>query len=186
VPTGSSSSSSSPKGSYSEFYKAVNSTQYGLGSAGQFSSNGGPSHEQRGLSPQQHLEQQQQQQMLQPSHAAAAEGHGDGNGSEQLPIDPHHTQTQQQQSARVDAADVSNAIRKAQEAIAAAESSLSSIQHLPSAQLPNPWAGLLQVAKSLATVAAAGALLVASHAFGLGWQWAGATIGALALAGKQL
>jgi nitroreductase len=60
---------------------------------------------------------------------------------------------------------------------------LSSIHKLRSAQAPNKWSGLLQVLKSLATAAAAGALLVASHAFGLGWQWAGATIGALALAG---
>jgi hypothetical protein len=165
----------------------VNSTQYSLGASGQFSSNGGPTQQQQGLSPQQQLEQQQQLQPLQPGQAGTAANSGGGNGSEHLPNDPQHIQSQQQQqSARPDAVDVGDAMRKAQEAIAAAESSLSSIQQLPSAQPPNRWAGLLQVAKSLATVAAAGALLVASHAFGLGWQWAGATIGALALAGEQL
>jgi hypothetical protein len=80
-------------------------------------------------------------------------------------------------------AGVEDAIRKAQEALAAAESSLSSIHQLQSAQPPNKWQGLVVILKSMATVWGAGALLVASHAFGLGWQWAGATLGAMALAG---
>jgi hypothetical protein len=83
------------------------------------------------------------------------------------------------------AAGVEDALKKAQQALAAAESSLDSIHKLRSAQPPNQWAGLLQVVRSVAVVAAAGSALVASHAFGLGWQWAGATLGALGLAGKQ-
>jgi hypothetical protein len=81
------------------------------------------------------------------------------------------------------AAGVEDALKKAQQALAAAESSLDSIHKLRSAQPPNKWTELLQVLRSVAVVAAAGAALVASHAFGLGWQWAGATLGALGLAG---
>jgi hypothetical protein len=82
------------------------------------------------------------------------------------------------------AAGVEDALKKAQQALAAAESSLGSIHKLRSAQPPNKWTGMLQILRSVAVVAAAGSALVASHAFGLGWQWAGATLGALGLAGK--
>jgi hypothetical protein len=81
------------------------------------------------------------------------------------------------------AAGVEDALKKAQRALAAAESSLGSIHKLRSAQPPNKWTGLLQILRSVAVVAAAASALVASHAFGLGWQWAGATLGALGLAG---
>jgi nitroreductase len=99
--------------------------------------------------------------------------------------DASQEQQPQQPSPTDNSVGVEDAIKKAQEALAAAESSLGSIHKLRSAQPPGRWSALLQVAKSLATAAAAGALLVASHAFGLGWQWAGATIGALALAGER-
>lgn len=88
-------------------------------------------------------------------------------------------------TAAVDAASVEEAIRKAQEALAAAESSLNTVPHLQTAQPASRWHGLLQLLRSVAIVAASGALLVASHAFGLGWQWAGATLGAIGLAGMN-
>jgi nitroreductase len=196
-PKRSSNSSSSTSGgnnsskgsSYSEFYKVVNSRQYGLSSAagGHFASPGGPSLDTSSSSssdPSTHQQPQQEQLHQQPGAevsqaAAAVSGDGHSVGSE-AQLQGH---LQQQPAGSPDPAGVEDAIRKAQEALAAAETSLSSIHKLRSAQPPSKWSGLLQVLKSLATAAAAGALLVASHAFGLGWQWAGATIGALALAG---
>lgn len=175
---------SSKGSSYSEFYKVVNSRQYGPTSAagGHFALAGGTSLDTSSSSsdPSTHHHSQQEQSHQQPvadaQQAAAVRGDGHHVGSEaQLHL--------QQPAGSTDPAGVEDAIRKAQEALAAAETSLSSIHKLRSAQPPSKWSGLLQVLKSLATAAAAGALLVASHAFGLGWQWAGATIGALALAG---
>lgn len=186
------SSSSSAKGSYSEFYKALNSTQYGL-AAGGFSAGRDTPSNGTGASTQSHHHQPQQQldstSTSPPPPPAAAAAVGDGAGSSTVPstaISADASQEQQpQQPSPIDSVGVEDAIKKAQEALAAAESSLSSIHKLRSAQPPGRWSALLQVAKSLATAAAAGALLVASHAFGLGWQWAGATIGALALAGER-
>ncbi len=85
------------------------------------------------------------------------------------------------------ASSVEAAVAKAQAALAAAERSLGSLHTLRSAQLPgDSWTELLGVVRSAAAVAAAGALLVASHAFGLGWQWAAATSGALVLSGAVI
>lgn len=182
---------SSKGSSYSEFYKVVNSRQYGLSSAagGHFASPGGPSLDTSTTSSsgsdssthqQPHQEQSHQQPGAEVSQAAAAggDGHSVTQGGE-AQLQGH---LPQQLPGSPDPAGVEDAIRKAQEALAAAETSLSSIHKLRSAQPPSNWTSLLQVLNSLATAAAAGALLVASHAFGLGWQWAGATIGALALA----
>lgn len=176
------SSINSTKGSYSEFYKAVNSTQYGLASGGQFAGSHSTPSNGSGSSSSANVQQPQpQHEQLQHAadQSAAAAISGDGHSSSPTSA----VEQQVQQPSSTDPAGVEDAIRKAQEALAAAETSLSSIHQLRSAQPPNKWSGLLQVLKSLATAAAAGALLVASHAFGLGWQWAGATIGALALAG---
>jgi nitroreductase len=174
-------SSNSKSGSYSELYKAVNSTQYGLSLGGQCAGgNGGPPS--GGSSSSSGAEQQHEQpQPVAGDELAAAAGTSEGSHSSAA----SSASTQLQQASSTDPAGVEDAIRKAQEALAAAETSLSSIHRLRSAQAPNDWSGLLQVLKSLATAAAAGALLVASHAFGLGWQWACATIGALALAGAS-
>lgn len=178
---------SSKGSSYSEFYKVVNSRQYGPTSAagGHFTSAAGTSLDTSSSSsnssdPSTHHQLQQEEHSHQQPVADALQAAADRG-------DGHHvgsgTQLYQQLAGSTDPAGVEDAIRKAQEALAAAETSLSSIHKLRSAQPPSKWSGLLQVLKSLATAAAAGALLVASHAFGLGWQWAGATIGALALAG---
>lgn len=115
---------------------------------------------------------------------AAAEGASlNSSRSSQLQELQQHTAAAAAPSAAA-AAGVEDALKKAQRALAAAESSLDSIHKLRSAQPPNKWTELLQVLRSAAVVAAAGSALVASHAFGLGWQWAGATLGALGLAAR--
>lgn len=106
-----------------------------------------------------------------------------GNGHQQISRDSCSLQEPPSSTAAVDAAGVEDAIRKAQEALAAAEDSLTSVQQLRSAQPRSRWHGWLQLLRSVVMVVASGALLVASHAFGLGWQWAGATLGAIGLAG---
>lgn len=186
--------SSSKGSSYSEFYKVVNSRQFGLTSGWHLPSAGGASLDTSSRTtsssssssdPSTHHQPQQEQSHQQPVAdalpAAAVSWDGHHAGSEAQLQETHLLH--QQPAGSTDPAGVEDAIRKAQEALAAAETSLSSIHKLRSAQPPSKWSGLLQVLNSLATAAAAGALLVASHAFGLGWQWAGATIGALALAG---
>lgn len=183
-PSGTAGTSGSSAGSYSEFYKAVHSSQYGLQAGPHASGSAGSAHAGNGGSnSRSHVQLHLHQQLQQADEAGAVAAPASGNGSDQLASSTHQPPQQVQQPNTVDTAGVEDAIRKAQEALAAAETSLSSIHKLRSAQPPNKWAALLQVLMSLATAAAAGALLVASHAFGLGWQWAGATIGALALAG---
>jgi hypothetical protein len=81
------------------------------------------------------------------------------------------------------AASVEEALQKAQVALAAAESHLSSIETLQP-QLSTRWAKALQVVKLLALAAATGGLLVTSHAFGLTWQWVSAVAAGVGVAGE--
>lgn len=80
------------------------------------------------------------------------------------------------------AASVEEALQKAQAALAAAESHLSSIETLQP-QLSTRWTKALQVVKLLALAAATAGLLVTSHAFGLTWQWVSAVAAGVGVAG---
>jgi hypothetical protein len=79
--------------------------------------------------------------------------------------------------------DVEDAIAKAQQALAAAETSLSSIEQLQSNQPPSPWTAAFKAVRSIVALAAMALLMVFSHASGLVWQWTGAFVGALGIAG---
>lgn len=79
--------------------------------------------------------------------------------------------------------DVEDAIAKAQQALAAAETSLSSIEQLQSNQPPSPWTAAFKAVRSMVALAAMALLMVFSHASGLVWQWTGAFVGALGIAG---
>eukprot|EP00878_Enallax_costatus_P012038 GHUV01012570.1.p1 GENE.GHUV01012570.1~~GHUV01012570.1.p1 ORF type:complete len:404 (+),score=123.29 GHUV01012570.1:291-1502(+) len=163
--------------SYTDMYKALNSTNYSRhvdSSSSKSKHSSGPS-----SVPSSPASTSTGTQADSTASLNSSNGHLASNSSSiSLPAD---TQTS---TAAVDAAGVEDAIRKAQEALAAAENSLTSIHQLRSAQPASKWHGVLQLLRSIAIVATSGALLVASHAFGLGWQWAGATLGAIGLAAR--
>lgn len=174
--TGSHSASSSGFTSYSDMYKALNNSSY---SKAADSSTPKSKQSTSNTSAHQHGPTSGSTGTRTDGLDISSNGHQlSGKGSVDAPGEPRSS------TAAVDPAGVDEAIRKAQEALAAAESSLTSIHQLRSAQPPNKWTGLLQLVRSAAIVVASGALLVASHANGLGWQWAGATLGALGLAGR--
>jgi hypothetical protein len=66
-----------------------------------------------------------------------------------------------------------------------AESTLSSIEGMDSAAEPPKWTKLLLTVRKVVAASVLCGLMVASHAFGLAWQWAAATLGALGIAGTQ-
>lgn len=77
---------------------------------------------------------------------------------------------------------MADALTRAQEAISRAESSLESIEDLPSAQPPSKFAGLFQLIRTVVITTSLAVGLVASHAFGLGIQWASALAAACGIA----
>ncbi|KAG2501334.1 hypothetical protein HYH03_001125 [Edaphochlamys debaryana] len=98
-----------------------------------------------------------------------------------------------------DAAEVSAALARAQAALERAETSLDDIQRLSSsidaaalASLaratapPTRWQKLLSLARSLIILGSLAVAMLATHAFGLGVQWAGAAAGAALIAGWGL
>ncbi len=88
------------------------------------------------------------------------------------------------------AAKLEEAMRKAQAALVQAEAELKQMQDEAEAdkprfsiELPPRVQSLLLMARTAALVGAASVALVASHAFGLVWQWAAAALAASAMAG---
>lgn len=81
---------------------------------------------------------------------------------------------------------VEDAIAKAQAALAGAQATLSSVESLEGATPNLKLQQALKLARSFVLAGGLAVLLVGAHAFGLAWQWAAATLGALAVAGKLL
>lgn len=73
--------------------------------------------------------------------------------------------------------EVASAMARAHAALAKAESSLDSIESLQSASPPSPFEESLNRAKAFGLVVAVALAMLGCHAFGLGWQWLGATAG---------
>ncbi|MEW5311050.1 MAG: hypothetical protein WDW38_002796 [Sanguina aurantia] len=73
--------------------------------------------------------------------------------------------------------EVASAMARAHAALAKAESSLDSIESLQSASPPGPFEESLSRAKAFGLVVAVALAMLGCHAFGLGWQWLGATAG---------
>ena len=79
---------------------------------------------------------------------------------------------------------VEEAMQKAEAALAMAESTLSSIEGMDiGLEPPSKWTKIFLLVRKVVAASALCGLMVASHAFGLAWQWAAATLGALGIAG---
>lgn len=87
---------------------------------------------------------------------------------------------------------VQTALQRAQQALKSAETQLGQLNELPDGQDTDSGSSyspldrlqpLLRAARGVGLVAVTVILLVASHAFGLVWQWVAAVIGAAAMAG---
>ena len=106
-------------------------------------------------------QQQQQQQQEGPTPSGDGDAQSGGQGGE---------------------TSVAQALERAQEALQKVEDSLDTIDTLPSAQPPSKMEKALKIVKTVVILGGLSVAMVASHAFGLIVQWAGASAGALAIA----
>lgn len=174
---GASSAQPNPSRSYSEYYRSQNTRMSGGGS-GSGAAPTSPSTS--------HGSASSNIARLGPGHAATpVQQPGVGGGASPSAAGAQAPASQQAQPGPSPAgSNVESALKRAQAALDAAETSLETIDLAgPKPQLPPQWLALLRVARTVTLVGAASVLLVVSHAFGLAWQWAGATLGAAGIAG---